>query len=101
MRWSQYYLHTSREVPRDAEVISHQLMTRAGMIRKLAAGIYSYLPTAWRSLRKLMEITRKELEVAGSVELSMPAVQPAEHVGYRTISQPVFFQFDDLQVLWQ
>ncbi len=78
MRWSQFYLFTTREVPSDAEVISHQLMVRAGMLRKHAAGIYTYQPYGWRSLRKLMQIVRRELEVAGSVELAMPAVQPAE-----------------------
>jgi prolyl-tRNA synthetase len=78
MRWSQYYLYTTREVPADAEVISHQLMVRAGMIKKVAAGIYSYLPFGWRSMVKLQEIVRRELDAAGAVELSMPAVQPAE-----------------------
>ena len=78
MRWSRYYLFTTREVPADAEVVSHQLMTRAGMIRKVAAGIYTYLPVGWRSVRKLMDIVRRELEAAGAVELAMPAVQPAE-----------------------
>ena len=78
MRWSGYYLHTTREVPKDAEVVSHRLMIRAGMIRRAAAGIYSYLPLGWRSLAKLMAIVRRELAVAGSVELTMPAIQPAE-----------------------
>ena len=78
MRWSQFYLFTSREVPADAEVVSHQLMSRAGMLRKMAAGIYVYQPIAWRSLQKLMAIVRREMGVAGSVELAMPAVQPAE-----------------------
>jgi len=78
MRWSQYYLFTTREVPSDAEVVSHQLMVRAGMIKKVAAGIYTYLPFGLRSIRKLEAIVRRELEAAGAVELSMPAVQPAE-----------------------
>jgi len=78
MRWSQFYLFTTREVPADAEVISHKLMVRSGMIKKAAAGIYSYLPFGWRSLQKLMEIVRRELGRAGAVELHMPAVQPAE-----------------------
>ena len=77
-RWSQTYLFTTREVPNDAEVISHQLMVRAGMIRKLAAGIYTYLPFGWRSLQKLSAIVRREMAAAGAVELSMPSVQPAE-----------------------
>jgi prolyl-tRNA synthetase len=78
VRWSRFYLFTTREVPGDAEVVSHQLMARAGMIRKVAAGIYSYLPLGWRSISKMMEIVRREMDVAGAVELVMPAVQPAE-----------------------
>jgi prolyl-tRNA synthetase len=78
MRWSQYFLNTLREVPSDADVISQKLMMRAGMIRKVAAGIYTYLPTGLRSIHKLENIVRAELNAAGCVELSMPAVQPAE-----------------------
>ncbi len=78
MRWSQFYLYTTREVPNDAEVVSHQLMMRAGMIRKAAAGIYTYLPLGWRSIMKMMEIVRREMDAAGAVELMMPAIHPAE-----------------------
>jgi prolyl-tRNA synthetase len=78
MRWSRYYLYTTREVPNDAEVISHVLMVRTGMIKKVAAGIYTYLPFGWRSLQKLMAIVRREMNAAGAIELSMPAIQPAE-----------------------
>jgi prolyl-tRNA synthetase len=78
MRWSRFFLNTVREVPRDAEVVSHRLMTRAGMIRKVAAGIYTYLPLGWRSIMKLMAIVRRELAAADCIELTMPAVQPAE-----------------------
>ncbi|MEM7349348.1 MAG: proline--tRNA ligase [Acidobacteriota bacterium] len=78
MRWSNYYLYTTREVPKDAEVISHQLMIRTGMIKKLAAGIYTYTPFGWRSLQKLSAIVRRELDATGAMELNMPAVQPAE-----------------------
>ena len=78
MRWSRYYLFTTREVPADAEVVSHRLMVRAGMIRKEAAGIYSYLPFGWRSLRKLEAIVRRELDAAGAVELHMPVVHDAD-----------------------
>jgi len=78
MRWSRYYLYTTREVPNDAEVVSHQLMVRAGMIKKVAAGIYSYLPFGLRSIAKLEAIVRRELDAIGSVELTMPAIQPAE-----------------------
>ncbi|HWM94737.1 MAG TPA: proline--tRNA ligase [Thermoanaerobaculia bacterium] len=78
MRWSQYYLFTTREVPNDAEVISHQLMVRTGMIKKVAAGIYNYLPLGWRSLQKLMNIVRREMNAAGAIELMLPSIQPAE-----------------------
>ncbi len=78
MRWSRYYLYTTREVPNDAEVISHQLMVRTGMIKKVAAGIYTYMPFGWRSLQKFMAIVRREMNAAGAIELSMPDIQPAE-----------------------
>ncbi len=78
MRWSNYYLITAREAPRDAEVVSHRLMARAGLLRRLAAGIYTLQPAGWRTLRKLMAIVRREMERAGAIELSMPAIQPAE-----------------------
>ena len=78
MRYSQYFIPTVKETPSDAEVISHQLMLRAGMIRKLAAGIYNYLPLGLRSIRKVENIIREEMNRAGAIELLMPAVQPAE-----------------------
>ena len=78
MRWSHTFVHTLRQDPSDAEVVSHRLMTRAGLISKVAAGIYTYLPLAWRSLTKLSTIIREEMERAGSAELVMPAIQPAE-----------------------
>ena len=78
MRWSNYYLVTAREAPRDAEVVSHQLMARAGLVRRLAAGIYTLQPAGWRTMRKLMGNVRREMERSGAIELSMPAIQPAE-----------------------
>ncbi|QSV44877.1 proline--tRNA ligase [Geobacter benzoatilyticus] len=78
MRYSQYFVPTVKETPSDAEVISHQLMLRAGMIRKLAAGIYNYLPLGLRSIRKVEQIVREEMNRAGAIELLMPGVQPAE-----------------------
>jgi len=78
MRLSQYPLSTLKETPADAEIISHQLMMRAGMLRKQAAGIYSWLPLGLRVLRKVEAIVREEMERAGALELLMPAVQPAE-----------------------
>ena len=78
MRYSQYLLSTLKETPADAEVVSHQLMMRAGMIRKVAAGIYSYLPLGLRSIRKVEQIVREEMNRAGAIELLMPMVVPAE-----------------------
>jgi len=78
MRVSQFPLNTVKETPADAEIVSHQLMLRAGMIRKLAAGIYTWLPLGLRVLRKVETIVREEMDRAGALELSMPAVQPAE-----------------------
>ncbi len=78
MRWSRYFINTLREVPADADVVSQKLMMRAGMIRKVAAGIYTYLPLGLRSVQKLEAIVREEMNRAGSVELLMPAIQPAE-----------------------
>ncbi|MEQ9860486.1 proline--tRNA ligase [Pectobacterium cacticida] len=78
MRTSQYMLSTLKETPADAEVISHQLMLRAGMIRKLASGLYTWLPTGLRVLRKVETIVREEMNNAGAIEISMPVVQPAD-----------------------
>lgn len=78
MRTSKYLLSTLKETPNDAEIISHQLMLRAGMIRKLASGLYTWLPTGLRVLRKVENIVREEMNNAGSVELIMPVVQPSE-----------------------
>lgn len=78
MRVSQLLIPTLREVPADAEVISHKLMLRAGMIRKLAAGIYTWLPLGLRVLRKVEKIVREEMDRAGAQEVLMPGVQPAE-----------------------
>jgi prolyl-tRNA synthetase len=78
MRYSHYLLNTLKETPADAEVISHQLMMRAGMIRKVAAGIYNYLPLGLRSIRKVERIVREEMDRAGAIELLMPMVVPAE-----------------------
>ncbi|WP_224554932.1 proline--tRNA ligase [Pectobacterium versatile] len=78
MRTSQYMLSTLKETPADAEVISHQLMLRAGMIRKLASGLYIWLPTGLRVLRKVENIVREEMNNAGAIEVSMPVVQPGD-----------------------
>jgi prolyl-tRNA synthetase len=78
MRYSQYLLPTLKEIPSEAEVPSHQLMFRAGMIRKLTSGIYSYLPLGLRSIRKVEAIIREEMNRAGAIEVLLPFVQPAE-----------------------
>lgn len=78
MRWSNYYIPTLKEAPADAEVISHQLLVRAGMIRKLTAGIYSYLPLGLRAISKVANIVREEMNGAGAQEVLLPAVQPGD-----------------------
>jgi len=78
MRTSQFPLSTVKETPADAEIASHQLMIRAGLIRKLAAGLYTWLPLGLRVMRKVEKITREEMERAGALEVLMPALQPAE-----------------------
>ena len=78
MRLSQFHLHTSKEVPADAEVISHKLMLKAGMIRKLASGLYTWTPLGLRVLRKVERTVREEMDAAGAIEMLMPAVQPRE-----------------------
>ncbi|QIM50197.1 proline--tRNA ligase [Pusillimonas sp. DMV24BSW_D] len=78
MRASQYHINTLKEAPAEAEVTSHQLMTRAGMIRKIAGGIYTYMPLGLRVLKKIENIVREEMDRAGAIELLMPIVQPAE-----------------------
>ncbi|MEY4641895.1 MAG: proline tRNA synthetase [Pseudomonadota bacterium] len=78
MRTSQYLLATTRETPADAVVVSHQLMLKAGMIRKLASGLYTWLPLGLRVLHKVTNIVREEMDKSGALEVSMPVVQPAE-----------------------
>lgn len=78
MKMSKMYMPTLREVPAEAEIPSHQLLLRAGMIRKLVSGVYSYLPLGWRAIRKVEQIVREEMDNAGSQELLMSAIQPRE-----------------------
>jgi len=78
MRTSQYLLATQKETPADAVVISHQLMLRAGMIRKLASGLYTWLPMGLRVMRKVEAVVREEMNAAGALEVLMPSIQPAE-----------------------
>ncbi|MBB3012601.1 proline--tRNA ligase [Cupriavidus alkaliphilus] len=78
MKASQFFISTLKEAPADAEIVSHKLMMRAGMIKKLGAGIYTYMPVGLRVIRKVENIVREEMNRAGAVELSMPVIQPAE-----------------------
>ncbi|MBN1818062.1 MAG: proline--tRNA ligase, partial [Sedimentisphaerales bacterium] len=78
MRFSKTFIPTVKEVPADAEIISHQLMIRAGLMRKIASGTYAYLPAGWRILRKIMQIVREEMDRAGALETTVPMVQPLE-----------------------
>ena len=79
MKASQFFISTLKEAPADAEVVSHQLMTRAGMIKKLGAGIYTYMPMGLRVIQKVERIVREEMNRAGAVEMTMPVIQPAEY----------------------
>ena len=97
MRWSQTFIPTMKEVPSEAEVPSHQLMLRAGLIRQLMAGAYTYLPLGYRSVRKVSEIVREEMDRAGAVELFMPALQPIEifeRTGRKEAFGNVLFNFE-------
>ena len=78
MRLSHMFARTQRETPGEAELISHQLMLRAGYIRQLASGIFSYLPLGWRVIKKLEAIMREEMDGIGGQEILMPVVHPAE-----------------------
>ena len=78
MRLSQFHLSTSKETPADAEIVSHQLMLRAGMIRKLASGLYTWSPLGLRVLRRVEQVVREEMNAAGAIEMLMPSIQPKE-----------------------
>src|SRR3954451_3772236 len=96
VRWSKTLIPTMKEVPADAEIPSHQLMLRAGMIRQLMAGAYTYLPLGWRAVRKAEAIVREEMENAGAVEIFMPALQPIdlfERTGRKTAFGNVLINF--------
>ncbi|MGB5629888.1 MAG: hypothetical protein WBM57_11010, partial [Woeseiaceae bacterium] len=78
MRFSEFALTTLKEVPADAEIVSHKLMLRAGLIRRLSSGLFTWMPLGLRVLRKIEHVVREEMDRAGALELLMPAVQPAE-----------------------
>lgn len=100
MRWSKQMIPTLREVPQEAEIPSHQLMLRAGLIRKLSAGLYTFLPLGFRSLKKVERIVREEMERAGALEILMPALHPQEiweNSGRFEVLKDVMFKIKDRQ----
>ena len=98
MKWSKAFIPTTKEDPADAEIRSHKLMARAGLIRKLASGVYTYLPLGYRTLRKIEQIIRQEMDAAGAQELHMPVIQPADlwaRTGRLEAYGPVLMNFND------
>ena len=78
MRWTQTFIPTLKETPADAEIVSHQLLLRAGLVRKLTGGLYTFLPMGLRALTKVATIVREEMDRAGGIEVSMPLLQPTD-----------------------
>jgi len=98
MKWTQMLIPTMKETPSEAEIPSHQLMIRAGMIRKLASGTYTYLPLGWKSILKIIAIVREEMNRAGAQEISMPILQPMElwqKTGRDVVFQDIMCHFTD------
>ena len=98
MLWSEFFIPTLKEVPADAEIISHQLLIRSGLVRKLTGGLYIFLPLGLRVLRKVEKIVREEMNRAGALEVFMPALQPPEiwqKSGRYETAQDVFFKVRD------
>src|SRR6266404_6600703 len=104
MRWTQALIPTLREAPAEAEIASHQLLLRAGLIRKLAGGVYTFLPLGLRALRKIEHIIREEMNRAGAIEVLMPALQPPEiwqqSGRYQTASDVLFKLHDRTKREW-
>jgi prolyl-tRNA synthetase len=78
MRWSETFIPTLKETPAEAEIISHQLLLRAGLVRKLSGGLYTFLPLGLRALKKIENIIREEMDRAGAIEILMPTLHPPE-----------------------
>src|SRR5271165_7440559 len=98
MKWTHTLIPTLREAPADAEILSHKLLLRAGLIRKLAGGVYTFLPLGLRALRKVEQIIREEMDRAGAIEVLMPALQPPEiwqQSGRYETAQDVLFKVRD------
>src|SRR5205809_7908791 len=104
MRWSQTFVPTLKETPADAEIPSHKLLLRAGLIRKLTGGLYTFLPLGLRALRKVEQIVREEMDRAGAMEVLMPALQPPEiwqrSGRYQTASEVLFRLQDRAKKEW-
>src|SRR5437879_7254101 len=104
MRWSQTFVPTLKETPADAEIPSHKLLLRAGLIRKLTGGLYTFLPLGLRALRKVEQIVREEMDRAGAMEVLMPALQPPEiwqrSGRYQTASEVLFRRQDHAKREW-
>src|SRR5437016_11479584 len=104
MRWSQTFIPTLKETPADAEIPSHKLLLRAGLIRKLTGGLYTFLPLGLRALRKVEQIVREEMDRAGAMEVLMPALQPPEiwqrSGRYHTASEVLFRLQDSAKREW-
>ncbi len=103
MRYSQMLIPTVKEVPADAEITSHQLMIRAGLVRKVASGTYTYLPLGWRSLKKIIAIVREEMDRAGALEILVPSMQPLElwdQTGRSLDYGPTMFRVEDRHGKW-
>ena len=95
MRWTQTFIPTLKETPAEAEIASHKLLLRAGLIRKLAGGLYTFLPLGLRALKKVEQIVREEMDRAGALEILMPALQPPEiwqHSGRYETAKGVLFK---------
>src|SRR5580692_7123717 len=98
MRWSQAFIPTLKETPAEAEILSHKLLLRAGLVRKLSGGLYIFLPLGLRVLRKVEKIVREEMNRAGALEVLMPALQPPEiweKSGRYVTASEVFFKLRD------
>jgi prolyl-tRNA synthetase len=103
LKSSEIFNPTLREVPSEAEIVSHQLLLRAGFIRKNSGGVYSYLPLAFRVLKKIMNIVREEMDRAGGQEVLMPIIQPAElwqESGRWEVYGDEMFRLKPLPALW-
>ncbi|HEY3932962.1 MAG TPA: proline--tRNA ligase, partial [Verrucomicrobiae bacterium] len=98
MKWTQTLIPTLREAPADAEILSHKLLLRAGLIRKLAGGVYTFLPLGLRALRKVEQIIREEMDRAGAIEVLLPTLQPKEiweQSGRAETARDVLFKVKD------